>query len=359
MLLIGRKVSCANGLSRCSPLLNAKFTVRQISRMFQKLFFEPSMWNVFDTNRARRIVATKNSLNRMLVGRILQRCGSAVKTLRITDIHADTVGYITDRCANLKELSLLKTRADVVWGVVNNLSLDGVFIKVGARPNTPFLNRSLLTYFIVQLRRLDITMDNYRVQSLTVDTVDSLLALIGTSCPNLRGTLFCPRESANLIAILNRLMLLELHFMSNGFIHANGLRSLLNGCHNLESLSLSSCHILSDEDIRLFTTYPCASLLKYLCLSQFTNATDAALARIGSGCPRLEVFLIHHGLGITDRGLQSLAASCTKLKWLKVQGCRNVSLGALDTDFESNMGCPIIYSPEFPVGLGLSFRRKG
>src|SRR5687768_698499 len=118
--------------------------------------------------------------------------------------------------------------------------------------------------------------------------------------------------------------------MTNSPINDRGLYSLFAGCHHLEILSLSSCHILASEDLDLIATSPSAKRLKYLCLAQFQNATDAGLAEIARGCPNLEVFLIHYAPGITNHGVQYLASGCEKLEWIKVVGCRNVTLGVLD-----------------------------
>ncbi|KND02099.1 uncharacterized protein SPPG_02598 [Spizellomyces punctatus DAOM BR117] len=289
--------------------------IRLISRFFEGLFWTPTMWHIFDPHGNRRVTKDDDSsVLRTFTHKLLQECSASIKTFRYSGLHSDSLAYLST-CRNLSELALRRINGDVLVSAMKQLSLGGAFIK---------------------LRRLDITMEDYRATTLSSESVGSLLAFIGTSCVNLR----------------------ELHFMTNSPINQHGLLSLLAGCHNLEALSLSSCHMLHDDSLIAITKSPCAANLKYLCVSQYQNASDSGLALLGEGCPNLKVFLIHYGLSITNSGIRALAEACQNIEWIKIIGCRNVTLGVLDEQgFENHMDCPIVYHPEWPVGLGFAYKK--
>ncbi|KAI9093127.1 hypothetical protein DFS34DRAFT_596337 [Phlyctochytrium arcticum] len=293
-----------------------KAKTRLVSRQFEDLFWTPSAWNVFDG-----LVATnpheKNKsadLTQKLMHRVLASCSKSVRSFRIQNLQQDSLSHLA-MCANLSELVLHHMEGEILLKSMRELSLSGAFI---------------------QLRKLDITMDDYCYPIFTSDAVDYMLALIGTSCVRLE----------------------ELHFITNSSLTRKGIQSLVSGCHHLEVLSLSSCHVIADEDLEFLVAAPCASYLRYLCLLQAPNVTDIGLAVLACHLPGLETFLIHHNNSITDAGVGELAARCKRLQWIKLVGCQNVTLGVLDDhNFEGILDCPIVHDPIWPVGLGFAYRR--
>ncbi|KAI9017011.1 hypothetical protein BC832DRAFT_543391 [Gaertneriomyces semiglobifer] len=296
--------------------------VRLISRPFDKLFWLPATWGVLnvepDLRELRRLYPTLKgavAFNRQLLHRIFVKCGSAIRQLQCSNLQPTTLDSIANHCNRLRELSLKSMKPNYLLDALSTLSMNGIFIK---------------------LERLDITMENYRATSFDANSMKQLMTFIASSCPNLR----------------------ELHFVLNGYITIDGLSSLIRGCQNIERLSLASCHLFGDDEIELITGSEFAAKLKYLCLMQYTPATDEQLFRLAHHLPNLEIIVIHHAERITNAGIQAFAGQCHRLRWVKILGCRQVTLGVLDNfGFESRMNCPVVYPPQWPVELGFGYEK--
>ncbi|KAI8820694.1 uncharacterized protein EV422DRAFT_529784 [Fimicolochytrium jonesii] len=287
-----------------------KSELRLISHHFETLFWSAPLWKTFDHDDKR-----SNSLNPVLRRRVLAHCGSTIRALRYSNLQHESLLQMVKGCGGLTEVALRDVKPDVLMDAVGGLSMAGAFIK---------------------LSRLDITMPCSRTSSYTPNTVESLLAFIGTSTPNLK----------------------ELHFMVNGFITPMALKSLTNGCPNLESLSLSSCYLLNVTDFAILLDSPCAKNLRYLCLAQLRFGDDLLMEAIAATCTSLRVLLVHHAASLTDGGVRCLAERLKSLRWIKLQACRNISLGVLDRHgFVNDANCPVVYVPRWPVGFGMAYRR--
>ncbi|XP_055680156.1 F-box/LRR-repeat protein 14 [Lutzomyia longipalpis] len=102
------------------------------------------------------------------------------------------------------------------------------------------------------------------------------------------------------------------------------LKEVITGVPNLESLNLSGCYNITDNN--LYQSF-CMDMqhLKVLDLSLCKQITDTSLGRIGSQMKNLEVLELGGCSNITNTGLMLIAWSLKKLKRLNLRSCWHIS----------------------------------
>jgi hypothetical protein len=118
---------------------------------------------------------------------------------------------------------------------------------------------------------------------------------------------------------------------------------------------LGSCSQLGDDSLEhLVEAHP---NLEYLSILNALRISDRFLINLPTLAPHLQVFVAHKSLNISKTGIQYLCKNLKSLEWVKVIACSNLTLGAFEgTDFESELGAPMVYS-SYPEGLGRGYKR--
>ncbi len=100
------------------------------------------------------------------------------------------------------------------------------------------------------------------------------------------------------------------------------LSDLVKGIPDLESLNLSGCYNLSDNELAFNKEIP---KLKTLNLSLCKEVTDHSLGRIATNCKNLEAVDLAGCSKITNNGLLYVSWGLKKLKRLNLRSCRQIS----------------------------------
>jgi len=143
---------------------------------------------------------------------------------------------------------------------------------------------ALVSYFTVYRRRITIHR--------SVHVRNSLFKLIGLNCPN-----------------LFKLDLSDCSQVSNSVI-----RTILQGCSLLESITLDRCHKVTDSAFD-FTVTPFQALVGCLSLEAISL----------QGCPQITGEIVH-----------TLNKNCRRLSYLNLSQCKNVRAPQLQHVFEHN-----------------------
>lgn len=102
------------------------------------------------------------------------------------------------------------------------------------------------------------------------------------------------------------------------------LKELIQGIPNLESLNLSGCYNLSDNNLDLAFNREMSSL-KCLNMSLCKEVSDKNLARIASRCKNLETLDLGGCSKISNDGIFHVAIGLKNIKKLNLRSCRNIS----------------------------------
>lgn len=102
------------------------------------------------------------------------------------------------------------------------------------------------------------------------------------------------------------------------------LKDVVIGIPNLESLKLSGCYSVTDDNLRYALQNDLPNL-KVLDLSLCKQVTDTTLSRIAKHIKNLEVLELGGCCSITDTGLLLLAWGLKKLKKLNLRSCWTIS----------------------------------
>ncbi|KAF7154071.1 hypothetical protein RHSIM_Rhsim01G0032800 [Rhododendron simsii] len=193
----------------------------------------------------------------------------------------------------------------------------------------------------------------YWCSLLSSDTFHSLTE----KCPLLeviimKSTSIGAQETFSLEPSHKNYRMRRLDISENKWLNDIILKNFGQVCPNLQSLSVSSCHTLTQLGIgeilmscpkityldiehltvsNIFRRFSECFVVKLKTLKAWdTKMNDEAMAMIGNWCPDLQLLNIGHCEEVTSDGVKEVVRKCKRLRVLNVTGCPNVGIGILD-----------------------------
>jgi hypothetical protein len=110
----------------------------------------------------------------------------------------------------------------------------------------------------------------------------------------------------------------EAFFLSRCAVDSYVLSLFIPFCINLETIVLSECKLLDDEDISALVINS-RSLLS-LDVAMCNRVSDLAMKRIAECCPFMQKLVLNGCISVTDVGLKALIQNCPSLTTLVLTG---------------------------------------
>jgi hypothetical protein len=98
---------------------------------------------------------------------------------------------------------------------------------------------------------------------------------------------------------------------------------IVEGCRNIESLSISDCQSITDISISRIAE--CCPNLNELLLTGCHNITDTSMIKLAVYCPHVKALSMSGCLHITDTSIIKLAECCHSIESLDISGCANIT----------------------------------
>ncbi|KAL1917721.1 uncharacterized protein VTP21DRAFT_3555 [Calcarisporiella thermophila] len=106
-------------------------------------------------------------------------------------------------------------------------------------------------------------------------------------------------------------------------LQSHALRTLAECCGNIQILHLSGCRSPSAASIAYLLRH--LRDLLVLDVSGLNNINNYTLFTIAASCPRLERLNLAWCRGISSRGVEAVLRGCSRLRWLRLDGCITIT----------------------------------
>ncbi|KAF8358843.1 fbxl-1 [Pristionchus pacificus] len=283
----------------------------QTCRLWSSLALDGINWQSIDL-----FTFQKHVKSNVLDG-IARRCGGFLKELSLKgceNIHDSALRSFTAKCANIEYLSLHKCKR-VTDTTCDNLGRHcHKLLTLNLDNCTAITDRSLRS--IADGCRMLETLNISWCDNVTDRGIQMLLqgcpllsTLILKGCEGLTERVFEGVESN-----LKELRVLNMH---QCYVTDITVTCLAEGAHNLQSLNLANCNLIS----------------------------DASLQALAKGCKQLVTLELAHCTPLSDSGFTHLGRSCTKLERIDLEDCINITDSSVIC---FSMNCPNL------ANLGLS-----